>query len=95
MFLDFAYPLGEAIYISIAIITFIFSRDVLDGIMQSKAFLVLVALVVQFLADYIFLYNSSGYYSGSFIDFVYLVSYFVMTLALLNLKSLQVKIRNI
>jgi len=95
IFLDFGYPLGEAIYISIAIITFIFSRTVLDGIMRSKAFLVLLALFVQFLADYIFLYNSSGYYSGSFIDFVYLVSYFVMTLALLNLKSLQVKIKDI
>jgi len=95
IFLDFGYPLGNAIYVSAAVITFIFSRNVLDGIMQSKAFLVLVALVIQFMADYIFLYNSSSFYSGSFIDFVYLVSYFAMTFALLNLRSLQVKIKNV
>lgn len=95
IFLDFAYPFGEAIYISIAIITFIFSRTILDGIMRSKALLVLVALVVQFIADYVFLYKSSSYYQGNFMDFIYLISYFVMTLAILNLRSLQVKVKNV
>ncbi len=94
-FLDFGYPLGEAVYISIAIIIFIFSRSILDGIMQSKALFLLIALVIQFIADYVFLYGASGFYSGSYIDFLYLISYFVMTLALLNLKSLQVRIKNI
>lgn len=95
IFLDFGYSLGEAIYISIAIITFIFSRTILDGIMRSKAFLVLIALVVQFIADYMFLFGQNKFYPGSFIDFVYLVSYFAMTFALLSLKSLQVKIKNV
>lgn len=96
IFLDFVYPLGDAIYISIAIITFIFSRTILDGIMQSKAFLVLIALFVQFFADYVFLYQvrSNSYYGGNIVDYLYLVAYFVMTLALLNLRSLQVKIKN-
>ncbi|QQG40607.1 MAG: hypothetical protein HYV37_03495 [Candidatus Levyibacteriota bacterium] len=95
MFFDIAQPLGNAVYVSAAIITFIFSRTVLDGIMQSKAFLLLVALIIQSIADYIFLYKSSTYYSGNYMDFIYLISYFVMTLALLHLKSLQVKIKNI
>ncbi len=94
-FLDFGYPLGEAIYISIAIITFIFSRNVLDGIMRSKAFLILIALFIHFMADYTFIYNSSNFYVGSFIDYIYLVAYFVMTIALLNLKSLQVRVKNV
>lgn len=92
IFLDFAYPLGDAIYISIAIITFIFSRAILDGIMRSKALLVLVALVMQFIADYVFLYKSSTYYQGNYIDFIYLVAYFVMTFALLSLRSIHVKV---
>lgn len=92
IFLDFGYPLGEAIYISIAIVTFIFSRTVLDGILRSKALLVLIALVFQFLADYIFLYDSSGFYPGNYVDLVYLLAYFVMTLALLSLRSIHVKV---
>lgn len=94
IFLDFGYPLGESIYISIAIIIFIFSRNVLDGIMRSKALLILIALLFQFLADYIFLYNSSEFYSGSYIDLIYLVSYFTMTVALLSLKSIQIKVKS-
>ncbi len=92
VFLDFGYPFGEAIYISIAIITFIFSRNIMDGILRSKALLVLVALVFQFLADYVFLYNSSSFYSGNYMDFIYLTAYFVMTVALLSLRSLHVKV---
>lgn len=94
VFLDFGYPLGEAIYISIAIITFIFSRNILDGIMRSKALLVLIALVFQFLADYIFLYESSSFYPGNYVDLVYLVAYFVMTVALLSLRSIHVLIKD-
>lgn len=95
VFLDFGYPLGEAIYISIAIITFILSRGILDGILQSKALLILIALFVQFCSDYMFLYYSSSYYSGSFIDFLYLNAYFLMTLSLLNLKSLLLKTKEV
>lgn len=97
IFLDFIYPLGDAFYVSIAIIIFIFSRDILDGIMRSKALLLLVALAIQFFADYSFLYQShfGNYYQGDFVDYIYLVAYFFMTLSLLHLKSLQVKIKNV
>lgn len=91
VFLDFAYPLGESIFISLAIIIVILSRNIFDGIMRSRAMLILVALFLQFIADYVFLYGSSYYYSGSYMDFLYLISYFIMTIALFNLKSLLVK----
>lgn len=94
-FIDFGNPLGETVYISIAIIIFIFSRNILDGIMRSKASLLLLALVAQFLADSIFLYKPDAFYPGNYMDLIYLASYFIMTLALLNLRSLQVKIKNI
>ncbi len=92
VFLDFGYPLGEAIYISIAVIIFIFSRNILDGIMRSKAFLILIALVTHFLADYLFLYDSNNFYSGNYMDLVYLIAYFLMTWALLSLKSISIRV---
>lgn len=96
IFLDYGYPLGDALYVSIAIIIFIFSRTILNGIMKSKAFLLLVALIVQFLADYVFLYTSAwdSYYPGHYTDFIYLASYFTMTIALLHLKSIFVRIKS-
>lgn len=92
--LDFGNPLGETVCISIAIIIFIFSRNILDGIMRSKALLLLFALVIQFVADVIYIYKSTEFYPGSYMDFLYLFAYFTMTLALLSLKSLQVNIKN-
>lgn len=92
--IDFGNPLGEAVYISIALIILIFSRNILDGIMMSKARLLLVALSTQLLADCLFLYNPSTFYPGNYMDFLYLFAYFVMTLALLSLKSLQVNVKN-
>lgn len=93
IFLDFAQPLGDAMVISIAIIIFIFSRNILDGIMRSKALLILLALVAQFFADYVFLYDSSNFYSGNYMDFIYLLAYFLMTLALLSLRSLNINVK--
>lgn len=95
IFLDFGYPFGDALYISIAIIIFIFSRNILDGIMRSKALFILIALFFEFIADDIFAFKSSSFYAGGDIDFLFLIAYFAMTIALLNLKSLQVKIKNI
>jgi hypothetical protein len=92
VFLDFAYPLGEAINISIALIIFIFSRKILDGVLKSKALLLLMALVVQFLADYIFVYYQTSFQPGDYIDLTYLIAYFIMTMALLGLKSIRVSI---
>lgn len=93
IFLDFAYPLGQAIYLSIAILTYTFSKGKLGGIMKNKILFVLGVLFFQFLCDYTFLYQSSRglWHVGGFNDFMYLTSYFLMTLALLQLSNKSIK----
>lgn len=88
IFLDFGYPLGQSVYISLAILTYILSKQKLGGLMKNKILFVLIALFVQFLCDYTFLYQSSRgiWVVGGFNDYMYLVSYFLMTLALLQLN---------
>lgn len=94
-FLDFGYPLGQAIYISIAILTYLLSKGVLGGIMKSKVLFILFALSVQFLADYTFLYQTSRgtWHVGEINDYMYLISYFLMTLGLLQLKTVYSKLK--
>lgn len=89
IFLDFGYPLGQAVYISITIVTYILQKDKLGGIMKSKVLLILLALSLQYVSDYTFLYQSSrGTWSvGGINDYMYLVSYFVMSLALIRLGA--------
>lgn len=95
VFLDFGYPFGQAIYISLAILTYLLSRGVLGGIMKGKILFILFALSIQFLSDYTFLYQTSrGTWNvGGINDYMYLCAYFVMTLALMNLLTALNKLK--
>jgi len=96
IFLDFGYPLGQAAYVSIALLVFILSKNLLGGLMRPKVFMVLSALAVQYLADFNFLYQVSNqtWVNGGYGDYIYLVAYFCMTMALVNLGSAFEKIKN-
>lgn len=96
IFLDFGYPFGQAIYISLAIVAYFLSRNFLGGLMKKPIIYFIFALFVQYMADYIFLYQSSrGTYSGGLeIDYLYMVAYFLMALSLVKLGSVFYKIKN-
>lgn len=95
-FLDFAYPLGDAIYISITILAYSLSRKLLGGIMRSKILFLLFAFVLQFIADFNFLFQSSRgtWLNAGYGDYLYLVAYFAMTLGLLQLNTVLVKLKS-
>lgn len=96
IFLDFGYPMGQAIYISIALLTYLLSRKVLGGIMRGKILFILFALCAQFLSDYTFLYQSSRgvWKAGEINDYMYLTAYFLMALGLLQLNAVFKKLNN-
>jgi len=64
VFLDFGYPVVEAIYISLALIAYLSSAKLLGGLMKSAILILIVGLIVQYCADFSFLYGSSR---GTFI----------------------------
>lgn len=84
VFLDFGYPFGQALYIGIALITFLLSARLLGGVMKRKILLVLFALLVQYVADFWFLFaaKEGTFYTAGVNDFLYLVAYTVMAFAL-------------
>ena len=93
--LDFGYPLGQAIYIAIAILAFVLSRKLLGGVMRSKILFIIFALCAQYAADFNFLYQASKttWITAGYGDMLYLLSYMVMTLALLNISVQSLKIQ--
>lgn len=94
-FLDFGYPLGQAIYIALAILTYTLSRKILGGIMKGPILFLLFALVIQYVADFVFLYQASRetWEAGGVSDYIYLTAYFLMTLALLRVGKAYKEIR--
>ena len=87
IFLDFGYPLSQVAYVTIALVTFLISRKVLGGVMKNKIMFVLLALLIQYAADYDFLYQAYNgtYSSGNYNDLIYMLAYLAMALSLLQL----------
>jgi len=95
IFLDFGYPLGEAVYISLALVAYFLSQKILGGVMRSKIVFILFALLLQYLADFVFLYkaNKNIWMAGGVNDYMYLVAYFFMTWGLLQLNTVLDKLK--
>lgn len=96
VFLDFGYPLGQALYISLAILAYLLSRNYLGGIMKPVILFLIFALFSQYTSDFTFLYSVSRetWQTGGVNDYMYLVSYFIMTLALLQLGGVIKKLNH-
>ncbi|MDQ3018540.1 MAG: hypothetical protein M3Q64_01575, partial [bacterium] len=94
--LDFGYPIGQAIYLSIAILAFFVSKQILGGIMRSPILLLIIALVGQYIADFYFSYevsNDAWYVAGAS-DYMFCVAYFLMTIALFSIGNMFYKVQD-
>ena len=96
IFLDFGYPLGQATYVSMAILAYLLTRNMLGGLMRGPILMFIAALVMQYLCDFTFLYQASQgtYYSGNYNDLMYATSYLLMTIALLYIGSIYTVIQS-
>ena len=94
-FLDFGYPIGQAVYVSIALLALLFSRDILGGMMRRPIILLLFALIVQYIADFSFSYQVSRetWYVGGTNDLLYMVAGYLMTLAILSIGNMFYKVQ--
>lgn len=88
-FLDLAYPLGEVIPISIALITFGLSNSILGGKMRGRILCIIFAFIAQYITDYTFLYRAAqnSYYNGGPVDLMYATSFTIMSLGLIAFNS--------
>lgn len=94
LFLDFGYPLGEAIYVSIALLTYVLSRHSLGGIVRSRIIFILFAMFIQYCADFMFLFQAQyqTWYAGGVNDLVYFAAYVALSLALMEFDILGKKL---
>lgn len=86
IFLDFGYPLGQALYISLGLLAYILARRYLGGMMRPVVIFLVLALLVQYAADFTFLYQVSQntWQTGGNNELIYLTAYYLMTLSLIS-----------
>lgn len=97
VFLDFGYPIGQAAYLSVALLALLISKDILGGLMRKPIMLLLAALTMQFIADFTFSYQVSRevvtYYPAGTNDYMFFFSYLLMTTALFSIGNMFYKVQ--
>jgi hypothetical protein len=95
VFLDLGYPIGDAVYISLAIVSYLLTRKMLGGVMRSAVLILLLAFVAQYISDFTFLYQSSRgtYLSGKYDDLAYFVTYFIAATAMIRFNQVYSDLR--
>ncbi|MFA6305076.1 MAG: hypothetical protein WCV73_00655 [Patescibacteria group bacterium] len=88
IFLDFIIPFIDAIPIMFVLLAFLLSKEKLGGAIKKPLIFFILALVFQYLSDFIFLYqaNNGIYFTDGFSDLMYAISYILMTLSLILLS---------
>lgn len=97
VFLDFGYPLGDTLYVSLAVIAFIVCHNFLGGLMKRPIKFLICALLFQFIADFAFLYqNQFGAWNvAGWNDYLFCFSYFLMTISILDFDRAYNQIKSL
>lgn len=87
LFFDLAYPIGDVIILTIALLVYGLSYKYLGGKYRYAVYLILFSFALNYLADFIFSYTTTieTYYNGSLADVFFATTMFVMSLGLILL----------
>jgi len=94
--IEIYYPVGQSFFLSVSLVAFITTRKYLGGIMKRPVLLILLALVFQYFADSMFIYETTHemWQAGSLSALMFVFSYSLMALALVNFQTLATAIKS-
>ena len=86
IFLDFYYPLGDWVILTMSFLLFGLSLKYLGGRFRLPVFITLLGFVIMFLADFFFSYTTTvgTYYNGNFPDLLFAVAMFVISFGVVS-----------
>ncbi|MEN9622110.1 MAG: putative sensor histidine kinase pdtaS [Candidatus Parcubacteria bacterium] len=89
--LDIAYPIGDAVALSVAVVVAGLSFRYLGGVYKYDVISILLGLTVMFTADSYLSYTSTigTAYSGDFGDLLFTVAVFLLTFGLLGFNKIK------
>lgn len=87
VFLDFYYPIGDWIILTVSFILFGLSFKYLGGRFKWPVYITLLGFVVMFFADFSFSYTTTleTYFNGSYPDMLFSAAMFIISLGVISL----------
>ena len=88
LILDLAYPLGDVIILTLAMLIFGLSRSYLGGTYKLPVNVLLLGFLTMYFADFIFSYTTTNgtFYTGNFGDLVFTVAMFLISFGTLGIN---------
>lgn len=80
LFFDFAYPLGDALIVTIALLIYGLSIRYLGGIYKWPVVIIISGFIMMFFADFAFSYETTleSYYDGDAMNLLFITALFLM-----------------
>ncbi len=96
VFLDYAYPIFQAILVSLAIFTFFLSRQIWEGKVRICVLMLIFSLYAQYLADTMYTYRiyQETWFAGDYTDLLYIISYALLGITFLKFNSVHSSLIN-
>ena len=87
--LDFYYPIGDWIILTIAFLVFGLSLQYLGGRFRWPVMITLLGFVFMFMSDFMFSYTTTveSYYNGHLVDLLFTVAIFVISFGITSFDS--------
>lgn len=89
IFLDFYYPIGDWIILTVSFLMFGLSWEYLGGRFRLPVFIVLLGFIFMFMADFLFSYTTTvgSYYNGNIADLLFAVAMSVISIGVTSFDT--------
>lgn len=89
IFLDFYYPLGDWVILTMSFLLFGLSVKYLGGQFRWPVFITIFGFILMFVADFSFSYTTTieTYYNGNFADFMFAVAMYVISFGVASIDA--------
>jgi hypothetical protein len=93
VFFDFAYPIGDVVIITIALLIYGLTMKLLGGLYKWPVRITLLGFVVMFFADMAFSYSTTveTYYNGNYADLLFTVALFLMSFGITHFDTMALR----
>jgi hypothetical protein len=92
LFFDLAYPIGEIIPVTVAVLVLVLATRMLrGGVMRGRVVFLVAAFFAQFVAEYVFLYQAGAgtYVNAGTADLLYATSYLTMCISIFSYSRIE------
>lgn len=96
LFFDLAYPLGDVVILTVALLIYGLSFKYLGGIYKKSIYMILASFVLMYFADFAFSYTTTvdTFYTANWVDLLFTVTFFTLSVGVALMHHNEIEKNN-